>query len=369
MNALRSQIVAIHATCLLVLSVLVGCGGDSSSSTSDDRPNVGLQTPVAGAATDTLRVGTLNMSVGWRAENLVLKQLTDSAEVHAAVQDLYAQFLASQPSERIRVMAKAVVDHPVDVLALQEVQVMKVNDDAPFHYLDTLLNVLDSIEGGRFWTVARQQINRVNTDVTAAGDRINIEFWEGQATLVRQGVTLVEQDSAVFSKLVAFPILDETFRSERGFLRTTVRGANGAIWQLYNTHLEVELLSLFNTPQGMELNAAAWGDWQVLDSGAQVVLGDLNAYGGTAGLGALTGTQSGLLDAWTVAHGAETPAAWTCCIENLTDVTVGGFDRRLDYVLVRNVLAVDSLEAIALRGESVWGGDHAFVRAVLVSQH
>ncbi len=360
--------VALQFAGLGVLTSLAGCGGDAGSSSADDRPNVGLQTPVAGALADTLRVGTLNMSVGWRAENLVLKQLTDSAEVHAAVQELYAQFLASQPSERIRVMAKAIVAHPVDVLALQEVQVMKVNGDAPFHYLDTLLTVLDSLEGGRHWTVARQQINKVNTDVTAAGDRIVIEFWEGQVTLVRAGLTMLGQDSAVFSKLVAFPILDETFRSERGFLRTTVQGRGGAIWQLYNTHLEVELLSLFNTPQGMELNAAAWNDWQALDSGAQVVLGDLNAYGGTAGLGALTGTQSGLLDAWTVAHGAETPESWTCCIENLTDVSVGGFDRRLDYVLVRNVLAVDSLEAIALRGESVWGGDHAFVRAVLIQQ-
>lgn len=348
---------------------LAACG-DTAATVVTDKANAGLQTPVAGSRTDTLRVGTLNMSVGWRAEGLVLKKLSDSAEVYSAVQTLHNQFETSLPSERIRVMARALVEHPMDVVALQEVQVMRLNGNAAFSYLDTLLTVLDSLEGGRFWHVARQQINRVNADVSdASGSRIDIEFWEGQATLMRTGVQLIENDSLVYDKLVSFPILAQDFASERGFVRTTVRAPGGSVWQLYNTHLEVELLSLFNTPQGIELNSQVWADWQELDSGAQVVLGDLNSYNGKGGYGALSNTESGLLDSWTLKHGVETVAAFTCCIENLNDTEAGGYDRRLDYVLVRNVLAVDSVENFPLRGDVVWGGDHALVRAVLVQQH
>jgi endonuclease/exonuclease/phosphatase family metal-dependent hydrolase len=346
---------------------LAACG--SADDSVDERANVGLQEPVAGAATDTLRVATLNMSVGWRAESLVLNKLSDTAVVYSAVQTLYNQFETSQPSERIRVMARAIVAHPVDVLALQEVQVMRLNASPEFHFLDTLLTVLDSLEGGRKWQVARQQINRVNANVAnAEGSRLDIAFWEGQATLVRTSLEVVESDSAVFSKLVSFPILSENFDSERGYVRTTVRKPSGAVWQLYNTHLEVELLSLFNAPQGIELNSVVWDDWQNLATGAQVVLGDLNAYNGKAGLGALTSAGSGLLDAWNVANGEETVAAYTCCVANLDDPLSGGYDRRLDYILVRNVLTVENVQSLSLQGSSVWGGDHAMVRAELIQQ-
>ncbi len=361
----------LHALAFLSLSVwLSGCGSDSSTSNENEgKPNKGLQEAVDSAALDTLRVGTLNMTVGWRAEGLVLKKLTDTLQVHAAVKDLYAQFLDSRPSERIRLMAQAIVDHPVDVLALQEVQVMRVNGEPAYHFLDTLLYVLDSLEGPGHWQVARQQINRVAADVTdSAGVRMDIEFWEGQATLLRSGLKVLEADSALYAKRVSFPILAEDFASERGWLRTTIRTEKGGLWQLYNTHLEVELLSLFNTPQGMELNGQAWEDWQGLEDGAQVVMGDLNSYGGNGGLGALTSAGSGLLDSWSLRYGQETSEAYTCCADDLLRPEANTYSRRLDYVLVRNLLSVDTLQTLPLRNETIWAGDHAFVRAVLVRQ-
>jgi len=355
--------------CLFFLALLLQACGDKGGASTEGKPNSGLQVAVDGARFDTLRVATLNMSVGWRAEELVMKDLADSSEVFAMVRSLYSQFVASQPGERIRVMAKEVVAHPVDVLALQEVQVIRFDDGESFHYLDTLLFVLDSLEGGRFWQVARQQINRVDADVRSSdGERAAVEFWEGQATLVRSSFAVTDVDSAIFAKRVTFPILAKNFSSERGFVRVAVTSPHGGLWLLYNTHLEVELLSLFNTPQGIELNSRVWDDWLQMESGAQVVLGDLNSFGGMGGLGALTSPGSGLLDAWSVLHGPETPAAFTCCVVDLANVEGGGYDRRLDYILVRDVLAVTSMESLPLRGERVWGGDHALVRAVLVRQ-
>ena len=349
------------------MTFLWGCS--TTTTPPDEKPNMGLQTPITGALTDTLRVGTLNMSVGWRAEGLVLKKLNDTLEVHGAVSTLYQQFESSLPCERIRVMAQAIVENPVDVLALQEVQVMRFNDAPAFHFLDTLLWVLDSLEGGSQWQVVRQQINKVHASVSPTQESpIDIEFWEGQATLVRHPIQILDSDSAVFSKLVSFPILSENFDSERGYIRTTLQTPQQGIWQIFNTHLEVELLSLFNTPQGIELNQHLWDQWLQLHTGAQVVLGDLNAYHGKGALGALTSPESGLLDAWVLHHGAESPESYTCCIENLNTPEEGAYDRRLDYILVRQLLSVDDISSIPLRGTQVWGGDHAYVRAILVQQ-
>lgn len=145
-----------------------------------------------------------------------------------------------------------------------------------------------------------------------------------------------------------------------------VQSAGGAIWQLYNTHLEVEQIFMYPTMQGQALNQRAWDDWQVLGDATQIVLGDLNSKPGKSGMQALTTKATGLLDLWELSTDPDT-LGYTCCISNLDNPTAW-YNRRIDYILARNFLDAPSVERIPLIANGNWGGDHAMLRAKVITQ-
>lgn len=353
----------------LCIFALLACSDDPvSHEKAEDRENLGQQVLIAGSPRDSLVLGTVNMTVGWNAEDLILNNLKDTQTVYTALQSLYNQFIASKPSQRMRSIAATMIAHPVDVMALQEVQVMRAGDTSSFHFVDSLLVALREQGDLTAWQiVAQSPMNQITLDVsTSTGARMDIDFWEGNVFLVKPGIQILDTMSKDFPQQVNFNILGTEVYSTRGFQRIKIQTSGGALWQLYNTHLEVEQLFMYPTMQGQALNQRAWDDWQLLGDATQIVIGDLNSKPGKSGMQALTTEATGLLDLWKLSEDPDT-LGYTCCISNL-DNPDAWYNRRIDYVLARNFLEAPSVERIPLITNGTWGGDHAMLRAKVLTQ-
>ena len=357
-----------HVTTLALgaaLALGLGACSDPKPTAAKEKANVGLQTAKPGSTRDSLTIATLNMSVGWRAEDLVLKQLSDSFVVNRAMQSLYQQYQASDAPRRMRIIASYLYLNQVDVLALQETQTMRAGDTATFSFVDSLLADLAALGGPADWTVIRQPMNRIALDVPdSTGARMKIDFWEGNTLLVRPTIQVLDTHEALYATRVNFNILGNPVGSSRGYLRARLKTPGGAVWAVYNTHLEVDPIGPINLGQAQELNGVAWDEWQRLDTGAQVVVGDLNSKPGFASYLAMTSKESGLVDLW-AASGKSDSAGFSCCIPayNWTDES---YNRRIDYVLGRNVLE-SSVQRLSLF-QGFWGSDHAMLSAVIRQQ-
>lgn len=343
------------ASILLVFN----CGKDPVS-TTPDKANVGKVTVQANAKLDTLSIVSTNLSVGWRAEDLLLNNLTDTAIVYKALTNLYAQYSASYAMQRMELLAQEIALLKPNVIALQETQVMKMGDLETESFVQKLLDVLDSL-GQQYEVVAKQELNQINLDVTTNEGRIVLNFWEGNVTLAQKGLQLVDSSSGVFNEGVDFDILTLKSGSKRGWVQSKIATPKGGIWQIWNTHFEVELLASINFTQGQEFNALLWDAWQDLDKGAQVALGDLNSKPGKGGVSALISEKTGLVDLWDDNSGV----GYTCCIASFTDPE-GLFNRRIDYVLARNFASVGQFKALRVGSPLLWGTDHALLYAEIV---
>jgi len=359
-NILRSHLALVLLSCCI--SLLLSCGNPSTKNVVEEKTNIGQQILADSIPRDSLNIATVNLSVGWRAEDLLLKQLNDSSVVVAALQDLYSQYEASNAPLRMKAIAAYLLLRRFDVIALQEAQVMHSGDTASYSFVDSLLYMMRVFGDTTHWTVVRQDLNRLALDVTDTnGTRMNLDFWEGNVLLVREGVTILDSQNVVYDSKLDLPILGAPAGSSRGFNQVRVRTPGGGVWQIFNTHLEVELLKTSNLVQGQELNAKVWDAWQTLDTGAQIVLGDMNAQPGVGGIGALTTETSGLVDLWSFAGKGDT-AGWTCCRDDFLDSTFG-YTRRIDYILARNFSEVSAMETWGLWWTGIWGSDHGMVVA------
>ncbi len=347
---------------LLIAIFLISCakGGTDEQTLKENAAIIPAKT---GVPTDTLRLVSVNLSVGWRAEDLLLKELRDSAVVYKALQDLHAQYISSQAPARMVLVAQQILAENADVVALQETQVMKIGDTVAFSFGEAVLSALDSL-GGAYRIAASQELNRLNLDVSTSDGRMDLDFWEGNIILVRDDITVLDRASGEFSESLDFDILGAPTGSVRGWVRAGVQTKLGAYWQLWNTHLEVELLASTNLVQGQEFNLLLWDAWSVMDTGAQIVAGDLNSKIGKGGVSALSSENTGLVDLWS-ATGASDEAGFSCCIASFQD-PVGAFNRRIDYLLGRNLAGVASMRTIALGSPMLWGSDHAMLSAILI---
>jgi endonuclease/exonuclease/phosphatase family metal-dependent hydrolase len=354
----------LQMLCAIIWTSLFACSDPKASQSELEKANVGLLPVPKGVAQDSLRIATLNMSVGWHAEDLVLKTLTDSLVVFHALKDLYSQYQATEPSRRMRATATSLLQSSLDVICLQETQSMFAGDTVQFHYVDSLLQAMRNLDSTRHWTVFRQSMNRVKLSVDSAGNNMALEFYEGNAILVDERLSVLTGTDmqAEFNAQVKFNILTEAVGSTRGYQKLVVRTPGGALWQLFNTHLEIAILPN-NMLQGQELNEAVWDAWQNLDSGAQVVVGDLNSESGEGGVGAMTSTKTGLVDLWTLGSQSDS-LGFTCCVPDFSS-PAADYDRRIDYVLARNILPGGAVERIPLFQDGFWGSDHALLKATL----
>jgi endonuclease/exonuclease/phosphatase family metal-dependent hydrolase len=366
--------------------VFARCTGSGSSDiTGPDRKNgdvdtVGVVPFDPDRPADTLRVGSLNMSVGFPVAQLFIKDMRIDTVAYDALTDMYALYLKGYPAERVKAMARAIVAESLDVVGLQEVMALKEGDSLVNDFLEELKSAIVAA-GGPQYVVLRSIMNDTLLTGRRGDSSIALDFLEGQAILVRPEFTVVDSQRIPFFSLLPIPVRgvdpSQAPRTERGIDYMRVRTPRGVEFQVFNTHLEV--FTLYSNSQAGELAALADSlQVRVPDRDGkprgrlQLVLGDFNAEPGRDGHRLLQ--LRGFVDTF---DGVGDPdSGGTCCVAGSAlwnpDTTFS--NRRIDYVMARGMAASLSSITSAKGPQEGAGGirflasDHRMVVARVVAQ-
>jgi endonuclease/exonuclease/phosphatase family metal-dependent hydrolase len=377
-----SGLVLVLASALL-LSHCTGSGSSDITGPAIDKGNVdtvGLVPFDPDRPADTLRVGSLNMSVGFPVAQLFIKDMRIDTVAYDALTDMYARYLKGYPTERIQAMARAIVAESLDVVGLQEVMALRHGDTLVNDFMAELKAAVVAA-GGPEYIVLRSVMNDTLLTGRRGDSSIALDFLEGQAIMVRQGFTVVDSQRVPFFSLLPIPVqgLDpsQAPRTERGIDYMRVKTPRGVEFQVFNTHLEV--FTLYSNSQAGELAAFADSvqvrapDKDGRPRGRlQLVLGDFNAEPGRDGHRILQ--RRGFLDTF---DGVGDPdSGGTCCVAGSAlwnpDTTFS--NRRIDYVMARGMAASLSSTTSAKGPQEGAGGirflasDHRMVVARVVAQ-
>jgi endonuclease/exonuclease/phosphatase family metal-dependent hydrolase len=323
------------------------------------------------------------MGIGFKVEDLVFAGGLDSADLYNRLLVVDSQFIASQPLQRIGMMARAIKNADLDVVALQEVLKMGGSKIGNVDFLNLLQDSLQAL-GGPEYKVHKLQTNDLtltmppvdkNLALIPGKDTVSLKFAEGNAFLIRNDLEILESDSAIYARLlgpVKFNRLNLSFFSERGYQRIVVRKPGARSFEVWNTHLEIELGDISKN-QGMELFTAM--DSLRDTNRTQVLIGDLN-FSADRGAAKMLLGPGGFSDAWNWSTGTKDSATevWTCCQFLPANVAASAANTRIDFVMAREFLrAIQPTsrfigpEALA-NGQWLFGADHAFLTTTLVAQ-
>jgi endonuclease/exonuclease/phosphatase family metal-dependent hydrolase len=180
----------------------------------------------------------------------------------------------------------------------------------------------------------------INLAVTGSTgrDSVNMYFYEGNAILYKNTLlTPVVSDSIkYFAGLKNFRYLGSLLSILRGSEYVKFRTVRNTLLNVFNTHLEVDAIPSVGSGQSLEFRDYIRS--KSLGNEAVAVLGDFNDSPTGARVAAL------LNDNFMDAYNGPAP---TCCYD-LADTTVAPI-RRIDYVLARGIVKVDTADVI-LRG-------------------
>jgi endonuclease/exonuclease/phosphatase family metal-dependent hydrolase len=316
-------------------------------------------------AIDTLRVGTLNLSIGFPVTQLLFLDVTIDSVGYKSLDTIVTRWKRGRPADRIRLMAQSIIANNLDVVGLQEVLVFTLNDSTPQDFYTLLKSELESLTQVP-WHGIRKVLNDTLLQANWSGRSLKVRFAEGNALLVRQGFSLSDSANTMFQSLL--PIQVEGAKpTERGFNHVLITSARGTRWSVYNTHLEV--LEPYRSMQAAELVKEMAGRRKLHT--AQIAVGDMNDEPKTGATQIIA--ESGMLDSRDLANA---PYARTCCVDDsqLWNGNAGTSNRLLDYVFVHHLLGAVTWNrgwsgALPLPDGSVlWPSDHILVAATLISQ-
>lgn len=361
----------------LGLGLLVFCACSSKHSTEESASRSKLQSLDSSKSQDSLRVGSLNMAIGFDVTSLIGAVNSDSATVYQILQSIDSSFVDSRPYERIGMMADSLVKANLDVIALQEVLELKGSKLGTVQFLQALSDSIAAKGGPKYQSLIlstnplRLHMPAVDKDLKALDlPSVDLNFTEGNALLIKPGLKILSTDTLHFKSLFGplyFRTLGLKFYSERGAIGAVLQSAEGRIFQVWSTHLEVELGNIALN-QAQELMDAL--DQKRSEKQSQVVLGDFNFSPGSSGIKLLTAADA-LADAWEInsqTHG-------TSCCQLINDSTpTDRSSRTLDYVLLRDALGASSLQSQwigpkLIQNRWIYGSDHALVRATIHAQN
>jgi endonuclease/exonuclease/phosphatase family metal-dependent hydrolase len=311
---------------------------------------------------DTLRFGSLNMSVGFPVSQLIALDMNNDSVAYRELTRLDSLFALGNPRERVRHMAQVAAAESLHVIGLQEVMVYRKNGMLESDFLDEFKTELEAA-GGVAYTVFYQQLNDSTLTALWQGDSIAIHFAEGNALLFRSGVAVADTQRVMYQNILSIPSLGA--KSERGFAYARLRGPQGADFEVYNTHLEV--FDPFRPNQARELKQRILGE--KLPNHAQVILGDLNASPDSSAYKILVKDAS-FHDPFT---GTPEAQFGTCCLEGsrLWDPTAAFSSRRIDYVLGKVILGAPARKVVLdtafwnMAGARQFASDHRLVAVTL----
>ncbi len=362
------------ATALLAAA---GCGksGDVTGGpkVDYDADTTAFVAPDPALPTDTLRLASLNMSIGFPVAQLLFLRMDEPAVAYDAIQEMYGQFKSGYPAERVKAMAREIVAEDPDVVGLQEVMTIWESGVLVNDFLAELVRAVDSL-GGPAYAAVGTVLNDTVLTGRKGDSSITVRFREGNAFLVKPGFDILDSAREMYYNLLPLDTLGTV--TERAVDLLKLRSPRGVVFQAFNTHLEV--ITSYRKSQASELVIFADSVQERSQrAGAsrgrlQVVLGDLNSAPGTEGHKALL--DVGFADTFDASVAED--EGFTCCVENaeLSDTTATFSNRRIDYVLARGlvgrVLSRTRVKGAftAADGKSFLASDHRMVVAHIVAQ-
>lgn len=356
---------------LVMIAAMAGCGlnRDSDFGAGPVRPLdttiTALRQVQADKSIDTLRVGTLNMSIGFPVAQLIFLDFKQDSVGYRALDTIVNRYRRGLPEMRVKLMAKAIADAKLDVVGLQEVLIFSAQDEPPFDFYQALKSELEALTGTP-WQGMRHILNDTTLVAAWQGRNLRVFFAEGNALLVRQGLTL--SDTSATDYQFVLPIMIEGAKpSMRNYVKAKVRGPNGSRWQVYNTHLEV--LEPYRSSQAAEFAKALVQNRKFGE--AQLVFGDFNDEPGVGATQVMK--EAGMLD---MRDTTQATPAYTCCVTDsrLWDTTATLSGRILDYVYVHHVIGAYTWQAawsgplLLDNGTPLWPSDHVLMHGTVASQ-
>lgn len=324
---------------------------------------------------DTLRLASLNMSIGFPVAELIFKDMSIDSVAYNTLMEKFLNYQKGQPAERIKAMAGEIVRESLDVVGLQEVMTLRKSGTLANDFLSELRAAIVA-QGGPAYTAYRTVLNDTLLSGSKGDSSIVIEFQEGNALLVRPGFAVLDSSRHPFRTLFTIPLENDTVISERAVDHMRLRSPRGIEFQVFNTHLEVRPDA--RVSQGVELALLA----NSLQRGSvragrqrgqlQVVLADLNSLPGSEAHVALR--EYGFVDTFDPSVAQD--SGMTCCVDRsaLWDPAADVIDRRIDYVMARGlvdrVLSRTRVKGAytAADGTSFLASDHRMVVAHIVAQ-
>jgi endonuclease/exonuclease/phosphatase family metal-dependent hydrolase len=311
-----------------------------------------------------LKVGTLNMSVGFDVLSLASFFPQSQSALIEEVKRVSEEIEASLPEERIQLMAQAIVENSLDVVALQEVLEFH-SDDYNIDYLASLLDELNRDSGS--WEGIKQPLNYLSVELTDTEElTFTAEFGEGNAIIYKSSYVVSNDQQVVYPEAISagpFPLLGGQFYSERGAQLLALEDSLGNRFSLVNTHLEI---ALWGSPQGDQLNYLL-ETLDELDDQPQLLLEDFN-FEETESFAIIA--EAGYNDAWI--GSADLSQAITCCFPLGPVTTTDPGDeanQRIDLIFSTQSLqtvevGIELDQTCQLEDSTLlWASDHALAIA------
>ncbi|MCB9497660.1 MAG: hypothetical protein H6686_12310 [Fibrobacteria bacterium] len=350
---------------------LLSCGNGPSDVPWRPQTLSGPQTCVEGSRPDTVLAASLNLSIGFRVEDLLFIDQGSDSVVYRRVEGIYADAARSLPRERIRRIAVEIAALRPDLVGLQECLHLERDGKIVMDMLDTLRHDLDSL-GLADYSLHRHALNPVDVVVgRPGGDSIHVVFHEGLATLVSPRWTVRRDVILPFKSVLSIELIGRRATSERAAQGLLLSAADGFHLESWNTHLEVLPFQRKNQATELVLVADSLRSELAIDPPAgRVLLGDLNSAPGLDADSLLT--QAGWKDSWTDAGNRSRGP--TCCVSNNRSAT-GSYEtsgRRIDYVRHQGACRVDSTSVrldswfLTGSGDTLWTSDHGLVLARMI---
>lgn len=312
---------ARQALALLLAAAVAACGDDSKDAAA----------PPPQAGPPTLTVMTQNLYLGADLELL----LAPGVDLLAAVEQVWANMLASDFPARAKVLADAIQAADPDLVALQEVSLWRFQRPADLNptpnattvqvdFLDVLLRELDA--RGRSYRVAGTV---TNADLELPGaSGADYRMTDRDVLLAKPSLPVAATASGTYPHLATLTIPSPfpggppvTLQIKRGWVSADVR-AGGKTIRVFDTHLEAFSPEVA-TSQVADLLALA-----APATRPTVIAGDMNLPPGAGGYAQFLASGTRLADAWAAVNGGD--AGLTCCFS--PDLRGGSLSTRIDLL-------------------------------------
>jgi len=305
-----------------------------------------------------LRVMTQNMYIGADVTNIV--NTTDINQLPLKVHQTFATVETSDFPVRARAFAEQVKDAHPDVIGLQEVSLIRVQEQSDFLQgnpqlatevkADYLQIILDALAARGLHYKVAGLVSDIDQELPAFGDLngsgipqlYDIRLTDRDVILVRSRINVSNATSINYAASIYYPtpVGDVTYTRGAIAVDANIRGED---YRLVNTHLEVrydDYVAVIQSLQMQELlgmlgsetrRVVLMGDFNnTLEEGPDTYLGLPTAYQ-QAGM-------AGFSDIWLSGGKGD---GYTCCHSELLNNLDEPQTQRIDYLFVRN--AADEL--------------------------